>query len=139
MIDLLKTAAISAGGIDWRWWTSNSVLRLTSNHNRGLRDGDILCAVKSIDGTPLLAIDKPYRDFIEAATPAAILALIADNERLRGITPAAPPRPPEGSGLPRYGLRWNGANTPLAVQMDDGYWTPWHLAEQIKNALGSEA
>ena len=139
MSNPLKSAALAAGGIEWSWWTSNSVLRLTSNLGRGLRDGDVLSAVKSIDGTPLLSIAKPYRDFIEAATPAAILALIADNERLQGLKPDFPPRPPEGVGLPRYGLRWNGPATPLAVRMEDGYWTPWHLAEQIINASGSEA
>lgn len=139
MSDLLKAAALAAGGIEWSWWTSNSVLRLTSNLDHGLRDGDVLSAVMSMDGAPLLAITKPYRDFIEVATPAAILTLIADNERLRGLKPDLPPRPPEGNGLPRYGLRWNGPTEPLAVQMDDGYWTPWHLAKQIKTALGSEA
>ena len=50
-------------------------------------------------------------------------------ERLRGLTPEPPPRPPEGEGMPRYGLRWNGPGIPLSVPMDDGYWTPWHLAE----------
>jgi hypothetical protein len=49
-------------------------------------------------------------------------------ERLKGVTPALPPRPPEGEGLPRYGIRWNGVDQPLSVPMDDGYWTPWHLA-----------
>lgn len=48
--------------------------------------------------------------------------------QLRGLTPEPPPRPPEGEGLPRYGLRWNGPGQPLSVPMDDGYWTPWHLA-----------
>ncbi|WP_296125110.1 hypothetical protein [Pseudomonas sp. Ga0074129] len=48
--------------------------------------------------------------------------------QLRGLTPELPPRPPEGEGLPRYGLRWNGPGQPLSVPMDDGYWTPWHLA-----------
>lgn len=139
MSDILKSAAMAAGGVEWSWWTSNSVLRLTSNLDHGLRDGDVLSAVKSMDGTPLLAIPKPYRDFIEAATPAAILALITENEHLRGLKPDLPPRPPEGYGLPRYGLRWNGPTEPLAVQMDDGYWTPWHLAAQFKNALVSEA
>lgn len=132
MNDQLKAAAMAAGGIKWRWWTSNSVLRLTSNIDHGLRDGDVLSAVKSMDGTPLLAIAEQYRDFIEAATPAAILALIAENERLQGLKPALPPRPPEGLGLPRYGLRWNGPDIPLAVQMDDGYWTPWHLAKEVE-------
>lgn len=48
---------------------------------------------------------------------------------LRGLTPELPPRPPEGEGMPRYGLRWNGPQQPVAVPMADGYWTPWHLAE----------
>lgn len=54
--------------------------------------------------------------------------LEATCETLRGLQPAAPPRPPEGEGLPRYGLRWNGPSQPVSVPMDDGYWTPWHLA-----------
>lgn len=49
-------------------------------------------------------------------------------ERLRGLKPELPPRPPDGGGLPRYGLRWNGPHEPVAVPMDDGFWTPWHLA-----------
>jgi hypothetical protein len=53
----------------------------------------------------------------------------AEIERLRGTTPELPPRPPDGSGLPRYGLRWNGPTEPVAVPMLDGYWTPWHLAD----------
>ena len=53
----------------------------------------------------------------------------AEVERLRGITPELPPRPPDGAGLPRYGLRWNGPTEPVAVPMLDGYWTPWHLAD----------
>lgn len=47
---------------------------------------------------------------------------------LQGLRPAFPPLPPGGSGLPRYGLRWTGPGTPLSVPMDDGYWTPHHLA-----------
>lgn len=70
--------------------------------------------------------------YIAAANPATVLALIAEVDQLRGIQPAFPPRPPEGEGLPRYGLRWNGPQQPLAVLMADGYWTPWHLADQIK-------
>lgn len=56
--------------------------------------------------------------------------MAAECERLRGLMPEMPPRPPEGSGLPRYGLRWNGPSQPITVPMDDGYWTPWHLAAQ---------
>jgi hypothetical protein len=58
--------------------------------------------------------------------------LQAEIERLKGLQPSFPPRPPEGYGLPRFGLRWNGPSNPLAVSMDDGYWTPWHLADQLK-------
>jgi hypothetical protein len=57
-----------------------------------------------------------------------VVGLEREVERLRGIQPELPPRPPEGGGLPRYGLRWNGLEQPVAVPMDDGYWTPFHLA-----------
>jgi hypothetical protein len=65
--------------------------------------------------------------------------LRAECEKLRGLTPEPPPRPPEGQGLPRYGLRWTGPGIPLSVPMDDGYWTPWHLAEAATVAPGSVA
>jgi hypothetical protein len=70
--------------------------------------------------------------YVAAANPATVLALIAEIEKLKGLSPSLPPRPPEGDGLPRFGLRWNGPGNPLAVSMDDGYWTPWHLADQLK-------
>ncbi|KGU87250.1 hypothetical protein N005_01475 [Pseudomonas mediterranea CFBP 5447] len=59
-------------------------------------------------------------------------ALLAERDQLKGLVPGYPPRPPDGEGLPRYGLRWNGPQQPLAVPMNDGYWTPWHLAHQLK-------
>jgi|GEM_PF-6139111 hypothetical protein len=36
---------------------------------------------------------------------------------------------PEGETLPRYGVRWNGPTSPMAIRMDDGYWTPWHISQ----------
>jgi hypothetical protein len=53
-------------------------------------------------------------------------------ERLRGIKPELPPRPPDDGDqvLPRYGIRWNDKGEPLSVPMVDGYWTPWHLADR---------
>ena len=44
---------------------------------------------------------------------------------------------PDGEWMPRYGLRWNGPTTPVAVPMDDGYWTPWHLAQGALAAVVS--
>ncbi|MOA09773.1 hypothetical protein D3C78_1296270 [compost metagenome] len=58
-----------------------------------------------------------------------------ESERLRGIKAEPPPRPPEGEGLPRYGLRWNGPSQPVCFPFEDGYWTPWHLAQAEIEAL----
>lgn len=54
----------------------------------------------------------------------------AERDQLRGIRPELPPRPPEGTWGMRYGIRWNGPSVPLAVPMEDGYWTPWHIANE---------
>ena len=43
--------------------------------------------------------------------------------------------PPEGEGMPRYGLHWDGPTKPLSVPMDCGYWTPWHLASAENKRL----
>jgi hypothetical protein len=56
-------------------------------------------------------------------------ALKRQVEELEGLKPELPPYPPDGEGLSRFGLRWNGPKEPLAVPMPGGYWTPWHLAE----------
>ncbi|WP_147305227.1 hypothetical protein [Alkalilimnicola ehrlichii] len=32
--------------------------------------------------------------------------------------------------LPRYGIRWDGPKAPIAVPKTDGYWTPWHMAQE---------
>ncbi|RDL18474.1 hypothetical protein D884_03295 [Pseudomonas sp. URMO17WK12:I10] len=70
--------------------------------------------------------------FASAAGPAEVERLRIENVRLNGLKPEGPPRPPAGYGLPRYGLRWNGLQQPIAVPMDDGYWTPWHLADRLR-------
>jgi hypothetical protein len=67
-------------------------------------------------------------------------AAIAEIQRLRGLKAELPPRPGDIDdtivNLPRYGLRWNGPTEPISVPMDDGYWTPWHLAQaQIQQAV----
>lgn len=66
-----------------------------------------------------------------------IMEVRAENEKLRGLMPDFPPRPPDGQGLPRYGLRWNGEKQPLSVPMSDGYWTPWHLADSERERAES--
>lgn len=35
------------------------------------------------------------------------------------------------SELPRFGIKWQGPENPIAVSMDDGYWTPWHIANDL--------
>ena len=114
-----------------------------------VRPDTALRGVTSTSHPAMIALDKQCRDDVARAiglTPTSerdfawsyLLdrvkrkdsELVAEIERLKGITPALPPRPPEGDGLPRYGLRWNGPSQPLAVPMGDGYWTPWHLASK---------
>lgn len=71
---------------------------------------------------------SPYEGQMLMRAAMAIPQQQQEIERLQGIRPELPPRPPEGEALPRYGIRWNGPDEPLAVPMVDGYWTPWHLA-----------
>lgn len=42
---------------------------------------------------------------------------------------AAPQDAVEG-GLIRYGLNWKGHDYAVCEPMPDGYWTPWHLAQE---------
>lgn len=35
------------------------------------------------------------------------------------------------SELQRYGLQWNGPEEFVCTPMGDGYWTPWHVADQL--------
>lgn len=90
-------------------------------------------------------LDDNHDGFCEPYVPPTVdewRAVIAERDTLRaenvllaGIFPEMPPFPPEGGGLPRYGIRWNGPNLPLAVPMGDGYWTPWHLADALRADL----
>jgi hypothetical protein len=66
------------------------------------------------------------------ANQKALIEAQAEIERLKGIKPELPPYPPLGEGLPRYGIRWNGSTEPITALMDDGYWTPWHLADAFR-------
>jgi len=88
------------------------------------RQNEYLSALAS--GQPLYGMEEKIADLM-----ARNKALREEVERLRGITPELPPYPPTGEGLPRYGVRWNGPTQPLAVPMEDGYWAPWHLADEL--------
>jgi hypothetical protein len=40
--------------------------------------------------------------------------------------------------LSRYGLEWRGPKEFIPAEMSDGYWTPWHLAQEAIDALKIE-
>lgn len=66
-------------------------------------------------------------------------AALAQVEQLKGIKPEMPPRPPHGDGLPRFGIKWNGEYEPISTPMNDGYWTPYHLAQKHLREIQAEA
>ena len=72
------------------------------------------------------------------AANSKIAELQAEIEMLKGVKPELPPFPPEGKGLPRYGISWNGEYMPITKPMDGGYWTPFHLAEAENERLRIE-
>lgn len=45
---------------------------------------------------------------------------------------------PSNERLMRYGIKWNGPREPIATPMDDGYWTPWHVANDEIERLTRE-
>lgn len=79
MSSVLRQLAEAAGGVDWRWWSSNSTLRLTTElAGRHGADGDAISAYQGEVQCP-----EVFRAFIEAASPAAVQALIAEIDRLK--------------------------------------------------------
>lgn len=65
----------------WRWWTSNSFRRLSSDAD--MKDGGVLCAVvQHSDGHPDVFCSEADRAFIAAAR-TAVPALIEELRRLR--------------------------------------------------------
>jgi hypothetical protein len=123
MIDLnqLKTAAINAGGTDWKWWDSNSFRRLSFEKGQHTRDGDALSGcIQSSDGHPDVLMAPGVREFIELASPANVLALI---DRLA-------PKCDGNHGGPRCADPecWNDSpepatQEPVATLHDDGHYT----------------
>ena len=90
---------------------------------------------ESLHGKSAIAAELGYRDSriveLQARLEHAVSQrdnALAQVEQLNGIKPELPPRPPQGDGLLRYGIKWNGDRQPISTPMDDGYWTPYHLA-----------
>ena len=56
-------------------------------------------------------------------------------EKLKGIKPEKLTRiiTVQAGKLPRYGIRWTSPTDPIALRMDDGYWTPYHIAQILIN------
>lgn len=80
---------------------------------------------------------KMPRETMAQAVCEKALAYIDDQaekiEQLRGITPEIHFAVADliQEKLPRFGLRWNGPTQPLVTPMDDGYWTPYHIADAL--------
>jgi len=77
---------------------------------------------------------RGYRYGDDATCNAAVGWALA----MKGITPELPPRAEHWNGpelqitgIQRYGIRWNGPQSPLAVPMNDGYWVPFHLVHAV--------
>lgn len=67
----------------WRWWTSNSLLRLSSDETG--KDGDVLSAVRLRDGMADIEFSNRHDLFLIEAAPGTLGALIAAREELNAI------------------------------------------------------
>lgn len=83
----LKALAADAGGKSWRWRDSCSYRRLTFD---GGQDGGALRGTVHVsDGTADVSMADGVREFIEAANPQAVQALVLWAEQLRRRAMAA--------------------------------------------------
>lgn len=74
MTDRLLALAVRATPGPWRWWTSCSFRRLSSDATG--KDGDVLSGTtQRYDGHPDIIVSDADRDHIEACNPAAIAEL----------------------------------------------------------------
>ena len=73
----------------------------------------------------------------QTPTPVPVQAAAEPSDGLVEGLPSLPPRPPVRechsgpSQLTRWGIQWNGPEQSIAVPMSDGYWTPWHIADEL--------
>lgn len=62
---------------NWKWWTSNSWLRLSGGPRGREKDGGVICPfVSRSDGHPSLIVSDDDRSYIEAVSPERILELL---------------------------------------------------------------
>ena len=76
-VEELKRLALSATPGPWKWWTSNSVKRITGPDGE---DGGVLSAYVHA-GYADLRVSAEDQAYIESANPSAILELIEQLER----------------------------------------------------------
>ena len=80
----LKAAAMAATPGPWKWFTSNSMARLSSTPSG--KDGDVLSAFRASDGVPCVRVSQHDMAFIAAVNPIVVLALLAELEASRQYT-----------------------------------------------------
>ncbi len=67
-----------------------------------------------------------------AASVAGLRAAIAADRARWGRPTPQPPADGEVAEMVRYGIAWNASlASPPLVPMEDGYWTPWHVAAEL--------
>lgn len=124
MIDLDRIDALAnAAGVTHQPWSVAGLallLRFGDKNDGPWNDAsdDVEYLPRSHDDAALIVAlvgDMP-------ALVAELRATRAEIERLRGITTELPPRPPDGNGVPRYGLRWGGPSQPVAVPVTPRGW-----------------
>ncbi len=79
--DKHKAILAAATPLPWRWWTSNSMRRLSSDPTG--KDGDVAHAFQAADGVPDIAIREADMAAIETAVNA-LGRYIADAEEMDG-------------------------------------------------------
>lgn len=122
--DQHRTILAAATPLPWRWWTSNSMRRLSSCPTG--KDGDVAHAFRAADGVPDIAIREADMMAIET-TVNAIGRYIADAEeterRIAMLETIATEyeqgklRPPEGLDAPESMLRTLDATHASVMRM----------------------
>lgn len=101
---LLEAAARALGGKDWEWWTSNSFRRLVFKEGRGRHVRALHPSAHPKDGWPDVSMAAGVQEFIELASPKAVLAMAEHIAQLEAVL------------LERGGAKIKGTAKPTAGQ-----------------------